>query len=58
MEAVEPLLQQQLAQPGKWRALQVREPLCPPARTIVALAGLTPSLDAYDQLLESEVACG
>ena len=58
VEAVEPLLQQQLAQPGKWRALQVREPLCPPARTIVALAELTPSLDAYDQLLESEVACG
>lgn len=58
VEAVEPLLVQQLSQPGKWRALQVREQLCPPAKTIVALAELTPSLASYDQLLGSEVACG
>lgn len=58
VEAVEALLQQQLSQPAKWRALQVREQLCPPSRSRVALAELTPSLARYDQLLGSEVACG
>jgi hypothetical protein len=58
VEAVEPVLQQQLCQAGKWRALQVREQLCPQARTIVALTELTPSLRGYDQLLESEAAHG
>jgi hypothetical protein len=58
VEAVEPVLQQQLARPGKWRALEVREAICPPVRRDVDLADLTPSLQAYDQLLESEVAHG
>lgn len=58
VEAVEALLQQHLSAPGKWRALQVREALCPAARPRVELVDLTPSLAAYDQLLESEVACG
>jgi hypothetical protein len=58
VEAVEPLLQRQLRQAGKWRALQVREQLCPPSRAIVELAELTPSLKGYDQLLESEVTHG
>lgn len=50
--SVEGLLHKRLSEPGKWRALQMREQLCPQARTIVALADLTPSLQAYDQLLE------
>jgi hypothetical protein len=58
VEAVEPVLQARLAQPGRWHALQVREQLCPQPKTVVALADLTPSLAAYDQLLGSEVACG
>lgn len=58
VEAVEPPLQARLAQPGKWRALQVREELCPQAKTIAALAELRPDLSAYDLLLESEAACG
>ena len=58
VEALEPLLQQRLSQPGKWHARQVREQLCPQAPRIVELSELTPSLQAYDQLLESEVACG
>ena len=58
VEAVEPVLQQQLSRLGKWRALQVREAICPPARTVVEVANLTPSLHAYDQLLEGEVAHG
>ena len=58
VEAVEPLVQQQLSQPGPWRTRQVREQLCPPPRTIVELGDLTPSLQGYDQLLESEVAHG
>lgn len=58
VETVEGLLKERLSQPGKWRALQVREQLTPQPRRIVALADLTPSLDGYDQLLESEVAHG
>jgi hypothetical protein len=58
VEAVEPVLQQQLSRPGKWRALEVRETICPALRRDVDLAVLTPSLQAYDQLLESEVAHG
>ena len=56
VEKVEPLLRAQLALPGKWRAIQVREQLAPVARKIIELAGLTPSLHAYDTLLEGEVA--
>ena len=58
VEALEPLLQERLAQPGKWRALQVREQISPQPRTIVELADLMPELKSYDRLLESEVACG
>ena len=47
---------EQLALPGKWRAVQVREQLAPVARKTIPLAGLTPSLQAYDTLLEGEVA--
>jgi hypothetical protein len=54
--AVEPVLQAQLALAGKWRALQVREALVPTSGKVIALAELTPSLVAYDTLLESEVA--
>jgi hypothetical protein len=50
------VLRQQLAQSGKWRAVQVREELAPVARKEIELVGLTPSLQAYDTLLESEVA--
>jgi hypothetical protein len=56
VEKVEPVLRAQLALPGKWRAIQVREQLAPVARKIIELAGLTPSLHAYDTLLEGEVA--
>ena len=56
VEKVEPLLGVQLAQPGKWRATQVRDQVAPVARKVIELASLTPSLKAYDTLLESEVA--
>jgi hypothetical protein len=56
VEKVEPVLRAQLALPGKWRATQVREQLVPVARKVIELAGLTPSLDAYDMLLQGEVA--
>jgi hypothetical protein len=56
VEQVEPVLRAQLALPGKWRALQVREQLVPTMGKVIALAELTPSLGAYDTLLESEVA--
>ena len=39
-----------------WRASQVRAQLVPPVRPVIQLAGLTPSLQAYDTLLEGEVA--
>jgi Mu transposase, C-terminal domain len=56
VEKVEAVLGEQLSRPGKWRAVQVREQLVPAARKVIALAGLTPSLAAYDSLLEKEVA--
>jgi hypothetical protein len=56
VEKVETALRAQLARPGKWRALAVREQWVPTAGKVVALAELTPSLGAYDTLLESEVA--
>jgi hypothetical protein len=56
VEQVESVLRAQLALPGKWRALQVREQLVPTMGKVIALAELTPSLGAYDTLLESEVA--
>ena len=56
VEKVEPLLQAQLARPGKWRALAVREQVAPVVPRAIELASLTPSLQAYDRLLESEVA--
>jgi hypothetical protein len=56
VEKVEPVLQGQLALAGKWRAAQVREALVPADRKVIELAGLTPSLSAYDRLLEGEVA--
>ena len=56
VEKVEPVLQAQLARPGKWRATQVRDQVAPVARPVIELAGLTPSLNAYDTLLEGEVA--
>ena len=54
--AVEQVLQKQLAQAGKWRAAQVREPLAPAAQKIIELSTLTPDLRAYDTLLQGEVA--
>jgi len=56
VEKVEAVLREQLTRPGQWRAVQVREQLAPVARKVIELAGLTPSLKAYDALLESEVA--
>lgn len=37
---------------------QVRDQLAPPVRKVIELAGLTPSLAAYDTLLGKEVAHG
>jgi hypothetical protein len=56
VEKVEPVLKERLAVAGKWRAVQVREALVPAAKKVIELAGLTPSLEAYDTLLEREVA--
>jgi hypothetical protein len=56
VEKVEPALRAQLARPGKWRAIQVREEVAPAARKVIELASLTPSLKAYDTLLGEEVA--
>jgi hypothetical protein len=53
---VEPVLQEHLARPGKWRASPVREQLAPVARKVIELAALTPSLRAYDTLLAGEGA--
>jgi len=55
VEKVAPVLQAHLALAGKWRATQVREALAPAARQVMELPGLTPSLAAYDALLEGEV---
>jgi len=56
VEQVERLLQQQLKLSGKWRARQLREQLTPASQKVIELPALTPSLEVYDQLLESEVA--
>jgi len=56
VEKVEPLLRVQLARAGKWRATAVRDQVVPPERKVIELASLTPSLKAYDALLEGEVA--
>ena len=56
VEKVEPLLKAQLERSGKWRATQVRDQVAPVARKVIELSGLTPSLHAYDALLETEVA--
>lgn len=56
VERVEPLLREQLAGAGKWRATQVRDQLAPPAKKVIELPGFTPSLNAYDALLGQEVA--
>jgi hypothetical protein len=56
VEQVQPLLQERLAGPDKWRAIQVRDQLAPPAKKVIDLPGLTPSLNAYDALLGEEVA--
>ena len=53
---VEPVLQGCLGRPGKWRAIQVREQLAPVVRKVIELAALTPSLKAYDTLLEGGLA--
>jgi hypothetical protein len=58
VEAVEALLTQRLASPGKWRATQVRDELAPPEKKVIELPGLTPSLQAYDALLGGEAAHG
>ena len=44
------------AAPGSGAPPQVRDQLAPVARKVIELAGLTPSLKAYDTLLEGEVA--
>jgi hypothetical protein len=56
VERVEPVLRSCLALAGKWRARHVRDHLAPPVRKVIELAGLTPSLAAYDTLLGKEVA--
>jgi hypothetical protein len=56
VEKVEPLLREQLARPGKWRASEVRDRVVPPVRQVIAMPELTPSLHAYDTLLGGEVA--
>jgi len=56
VEKVEPPLSQLLAGPGSWRARQVREQVVPEARKVIELSELTPSLMAYDALLEGEVS--
>ena len=55
VEQVESALQARLALAGKWRATHVREALVPVTRKVIELASLTPSLAAYDMLLEGEV---
>jgi hypothetical protein len=52
---VEGVLQKQLVLAGKWRALQVREQLIPAVKQSLELSALTPSLQAYDTLLQGEV---
>jgi hypothetical protein len=56
VEQVEPLLQERLIASSKWRATHIRDQWAPPARKVIELPGLTPSLAAYDALLGGEVA--
>lgn len=55
VEKVETTLRAQRALPGKGRALQGRAQGVPTSGKVIALAELTPSLGAYDTLLEPEV---
>jgi hypothetical protein len=56
VEKVGSLLEGQLKLSGKWHAKDVREQLKPVSQKVIELSALTPSLEAYDQLLEREVA--
>ena len=56
IERVEEPLSQLLGATGKWRAKDVREQVVPQERKIIELNPLTPSLAAYDALLEGEVS--
>ena len=56
VEKVEPLLREQLARAGKWRAREVRDRVVPSVRQVIEMPELTPSLHAYDTLLGGEVA--
>ena len=58
VDQVEAILQERLACAGKWRATVVRDRLAPPAKKVIELPGLTPSLQAYDALLGQEVTHG
>jgi len=58
VDQVEAILQERLAGAGKWRATAVRDRLAPPAKKVIELPGLTPSLQAYDALLGQEVTHG
>lgn len=56
VEKVEPVIQSLLAQPGKWWAKEVRAQVVPQEKKVIELSALTPSLEAYDALLEREVS--
>ena len=56
VEKVEAALRRPLENPSKWRAKEIRDQLVPPARPVVEMADLAPSLNVYDALLEGEVA--
>jgi hypothetical protein len=56
VERVETLLQDQLKLSAKWHAKELREQLRPVCPKVIELSALTPSLKAYDQLLQGEVA--
>lgn len=56
VEGVEPILKERLAHRGKWRATDIRERLVPVAKKVIELPAMTPSLEAYDALIGTEVA--
>jgi hypothetical protein len=56
VEQVQAILKVLLVQPGKWWAKDIREAIMPPEKKVIELAALTPNLQAYDALLESEAA--
>jgi hypothetical protein len=56
VEKVEACMVLLLAGAGKWRAAQLREQVAPQERKLVEINELTPSLTAYDALLEEEVS--